>query len=175
MPHGGEQHKPGGHTTQHSNTNHRARRQHSFTRRWNMTSGVASATEIRAGPAAHRKSSHCTELRSHSQRSFPRKWCRTPGVAGFPHCRPSDHSVGQAAASHPRHCRPHRTHTALLQADAAFACAPRYRGLSAHGVRGSGATSRHTLLPQVCLDAVFPDGHFWFQTAAAQVISRDVL
>ena len=30
MPYGGEQHKSGGHTTQHSNTNHRAPRQHSF-------------------------------------------------------------------------------------------------------------------------------------------------
>ena len=34
-------------------------------------------------------------------------------------------STVQAAASHPTHVRPHRTHTALLQADAAFASAPR--------------------------------------------------
>ena len=61
--------------------------------------------------------------RSHSQRSLPRKWCRTPGVAGFPHCRHPNHSIIQAHASHPIHVRAHRTHTALLQADAGFTCA----------------------------------------------------
>ena len=43
---------------------------------------------------------------------------------------------------------------------------------------GSGTASRHTLLPQVCLDAVFPEGHFWFQrygSTSLPSVSRDVI
>ena len=74
-------------------------------------------------------------------------------------CRPPDCSVVQAAASRPRHFRAHQTQTALLRAYVAFASALRYRGLSAHGVSGSGTASRRTLLPQVCHDTVFLEDH----------------
>ena len=67
----------------------------------------------------------------------------------FPHRRPPDCSVVQAAASCPPHFRAHQTQTALLGAHVAFASALRYRGLSAHGA----------LLPQVWLDTVFLEGH----------------
>ena len=123
--------------------------------------------KISAGPAAPRKSSHCTEFRFHSQwfshvsDTDLRTWRKV-----LPLRRPPDYSVVQAVASRPRHFRAHQTQSALLQADAAFASVLRYRGLSAHGVRRSGTASRHTLLPQVCLDTVFQEGHFR---------SRDVL